>query len=192
MKLHALAFLAASGFLFPPQAPDPARGGLLAVLGAPGPHPSLGAEGELFGRFVGTWDVAYAQRTALGTWQRFRGELTFGWILEGTALQDVWTSFGPSGERTSGTSIRFHDAVRGVWHVTFIAPTFRAVVELEGRAEGENIVQNGRDPDGSLLRWSFREITADAFTWWGERSRDGGASWVLEEENHMRRRVETR
>jgi hypothetical protein len=39
-----------------------------------------------------------------------------------------------------------------------------------------------------MIRWSFRDLREDSFTWWGERSHDGGRSWKLEEENHMRRR----
>lgn len=171
---------------------DPARRAMIAALAANGPHPALGTEGELFDSFVGTWDVDYATLTPTGTWQRFKGELHFGWILDGYALQDVWTSYGAAGGRTSGTTIRFYDPARKSWRVTFIAPTFQAVVQLEGGTEGGNIVLRGMDPDGSLLRWSFRDIHADSFTWWGERSRDGGATWRLEEENKMRRRAEER
>lgn len=161
---------------------------MLAALGAAGPHPSLGQEAELFDRFVGTWDVAYSALTPAGTWQRFSGELRFGWILDGHAQQDIWISFGSGGARTAGTSVRFYDVKRKVWRVVWIAPTFQTVTLLEGGAEEDRIVLRGADADGSLLRWSFQDIRADAFLWRGERSRDGGTTWRLEEENHMRRR----
>jgi hypothetical protein len=37
------------------------------------------------------------------------------------------------------------------------------------------------------LRWSFNDITPDAFVWRGEHSTDGGASFRLVEEMRLRR-----
>jgi hypothetical protein len=39
-----------------------------------------------------------------------------------------------------------------------------------------------------MLRWSFNEIQTDSFIWRGEKSRDGGKTWRLREEHHMKRR----
>jgi hypothetical protein len=143
------AFLLALPLMpFQQDSGDPERRAMLEFLGASAPHRSLGAQGELFDRFVGTWDVDYSQLTSGGSWQRSRGELRFGWILDGTAIQDVWTVHGTAGGRTSGTTVRFYDATKKCWRVTFIAPAFHAVVQLEGGAEAENIVLRGPDTDG--------------------------------------------
>lgn len=44
-----------------------------------------------------------------------------------------------------------------------------------------------RCADGSLMRWSFVDTTPDSFTWRGELSTDGGATWRLEAEFFGRR-----
>ncbi|MGH9391548.1 MAG: hypothetical protein ACRD1Z_18245, partial [Vicinamibacteria bacterium] len=67
-------------------------------------------------------------------------------------------------------------------------PEYGLLTTLEGGAEGEAIVLRGTDSDGSSLRWSFNDMGADSFVWRGEISRDGGKSWRLEEDHHMRRR----
>ena len=47
-----------------------------------------------------------------------------------------------------------------------------------GRAEGCDIVQLGKWPDGQLMRWSFRKIAPNSFFWRGELSADDGATGV--------------
>jgi hypothetical protein len=39
-----------------------------------------------------------------------------------------------------------------------------------------------------MLRWSFNDLKGDSFIWRGEKSRDGGKTWKLEEEHQMKRR----
>lgn len=171
--------------------PVDARRAMIAALGAQAPHRELGAEAALFDRFVGTWDVDYSIFAEDGSVRRFSGELLFGWILDGHALQDIWVSYaapGTSAERTIGTSLRFFDRSARTWRVVFVAPSFGSILQLEGGAEGARIVLHGREADGTRLRWSFNEIQADAFVWRGELSRDEGATWRLQEEHHMRRR----
>ena len=50
---------------------------------------------------------------------------------------------------------------------------------LEGRAHGDDIVQDGTDETGAPVRWSFTEITPNSFRWLGERSADGGTTFRL-------------
>jgi hypothetical protein len=38
------------------------------------------------------------------------------------------------------------------------------------------------DEDDPQLRWRFTDITADAFTWRAESSRDAGTSWNSDEQ----------
>ena len=46
-----------------------------------------------------------------------------------------------------------------------------------------------QDTDGSEMRWSFNDIRPDSFVWRGEVSHDGGKTWWLQEEHHMKRRA---
>jgi hypothetical protein len=166
---------------------------MIAALAAHGPHPSLGAEARVFDRFVGTWDCEYSFHAEDGSVRRSAGELRFGWIIDGRAVQDIWIGYPekPNEERRIGTSVRVFDTKLRMWRVVFLAPAFNLVIHAQGGVEGDRIVLRGEDPDGGQLRWSFNEITNDFFIWRGEKSRDGGRTWRLEEEHRMTRRSGT-
>ena len=169
---------------------DP-RGDMIAVLPAQAPHPSLGHHADLFGRFVGTWDADYSFIAEDGSVRHSRGEVLFGWILDGYALQDIFLSYpkpGSTDERKMVTGVRFVDPKTDKWTVMFAAPAFGVAIRMEGGAEDDRIVLRGHDDKGALLRWSFNDIRPDSFVWRGETSHDGGKTWRLEEEHHMVRR----
>jgi len=164
---------------------------MVTILQAMGPHPSLGDQANVFGRFVGTWDAQYAVFTEDGKATRFPGELVVGWVMDGHALQDLFISYpkAPGKERVMGTTLRYFDQKSGLWRVVFISPTFDTVIKLTGGLEGDRIVLRGQDTDGSELRWSFNEMQPNSFVWRGESSHDGGKTWWLQEEHHMTRRT---
>jgi len=166
------------------------RRDMVRVLEAGGPHPSLADEAQVFGRFVGTWDVDYGERADGGKWTHYPGELIVGWVMDGRALQDLFISdpMTPGGERGMGTTLRYFDVKSKKWRVTYIEPVSDTVAQLSGGQEGDRIVLYGEGHQGSKLRWSFNDIKENSFTWRGERSRDGGKTWTLEEEHHMKRR----
>lgn len=168
-----------------------ARQAMVSVLSAPGPHPSLGDEARVWDRFVGAWDCDYTFFLEDGGVRRSRGELEFGWVMDGRAIQDIWITYPKEAgkERGIGTSLRFFDNKSKTWQVVFISPAYSAVLKVRGGTEGDRIVLRGVDDEGSMLRWSFNDIKPDSFTWRGEKSRDGGKTWKLEEEHHMRRRA---
>ena len=168
---------------------DP-RQAMLAALGAEHPHPSIANEARPFDRLVGTWDCDFTFYLDDGRVLRKKGELRFGWILDGRALQDIWITYPPDStkERSIGTSVRFFDTNRKLWRVVFVGPEHNYLVNVEGGLEGDRIVLRGIDTDGAQIRWTFMDIKDDSFTWHGEKSRDGGETWKLEEEHQMRRR----
>ena len=168
------------------------RGDELArTLAAVRPHPSLGDQARLFDQFVGIWDCDYSHFDAAGNvTARYSGEVTFGWILDGRALQDVWVG-EPSGtsERDIGTSIRFLDSSSGLWNVFWFAPEAGVVTTVKGGEVGDRILLEGKNEDGSLRRWSFNDIRPDSFVWRGERSTDDGKTWYLTADYRMTRRI---
>jgi len=163
---------------------------MINLLAASGPHRSLGTQGDLFGRFVGTWDADYSFIAENGTVRHRRGEVRFGWVLDGHALEDIFMGYpdSTSGERSMVAGIRWVDPKTGKWTLGFVAPAFDAVVRMEGGAEGDRIVLRGKDSKGVLLRWSFNDITPNFLIWRGESSYDGGKTWKLEEEHRLTRR----
>jgi hypothetical protein len=172
------------------QAAPDSRGDMIAALPAPGPHPSLGDQGQVFGRFVGTWDAAYTNYTENGGVTHYSGQVILGWIIDGRATQDIFSAYPtrPGTERSLGTTLRYYDTKTRQWCIVFIAPTFNSVWVMKGGVVGDRIVLLGKDDEGKSLRWSFNDIQPDSFTWRGEISRDSGKTWFLAEEHHMRRR----
>jgi hypothetical protein len=160
--------------------------GLLRYLPADGPHSDLGTRADLYGQFVGSWDLDNHQYDEKrDTWFDTLGEVHFGWILGGRAVQDLWGS----PERGFGTTIRAYDRAIDAWRIHWFAPGYASFCTLIGRADGDRIMQEGEQADGRPIRWSFSEITPDRFTWQGHISDDGGAGWRLEQEMRARRRA---
>ena len=50
---------------------------------------------------------------------------------------------------------------------------------LVAQRDGDNILQEGTDNDGILMRWIFTDIKQTSARWSGEASSDGGNSWIL-------------
>ncbi|MCI0446185.1 hypothetical protein L0152_23585 [bacterium] len=163
---------------------------MLTALAASGPNSSLGDQAQVFDRFIGTWDADFTFHTADGKISHSSGELIFGWVLDGLAVQDIWISYPKSAgkERSIGTSVRFFDTKSKMWRVVFVNPAFGAAINVEGGAVGDRIILRGKDIDGAEIRWSFNDMKDDSFVWRGEKSRDGGKTWALEEEHRMKRR----
>ena len=117
-------------------------------------------------------------------------------MLEGRAIQDVILS-PPRAERAEtgapaheyGTTVRFYDPRIDAWRVTFVAPVFGAIVTLIARPVGDDIVLEGRAPNNDLYRWTFSEITPDAFRWRGYESADERRTWFMGEEMRVTRRA---
>jgi hypothetical protein len=155
---------------------------ILAGLRADGPDPGLRDALMTFGLFVGVWalDVGYfdeAGRQIYGG----RWEWSCAWILGGRAIQDVIVDLSPQdqpGPRPGGTTIRYLHPDSGGWTVFYLGAVRGITVQLHGRAAGDEIILEGPDPDGTLNRWIFSDISAGAFTWTGRESRDGRA-WRL-------------
>jgi hypothetical protein len=168
--------------------------GLIAALHAGGPAPGHAAELDLYGRFVGDWEADIVAYAPGGARHRGEGEIHFGWILEGRAIQDVWmiprradAAAMPVAGNWCGTTLRIYDAALGAWRIYWIDPATNVYRQQVGRRQGADIVQEGVNETGALSRWSFTAITAHSFHWKGEVSSDEGASWRLLVEAFARR-----
>jgi hypothetical protein len=168
----------------------------LDALGADGPAADRTGKMELYGRFVGSWDLDVTQIADDGSQRRRPGEWHFGWALEGRAIQDVWI-VPPRGAmrqgdaaanvNSYGTTLRIYDPGIDAWQIQWSDPVTRNFLHMIGRGQGDDIVQLGTRPDGKPIRWSFSEITPSSFRWRGEISDDDGASWRLNVEFLARR-----
>ena len=164
---------------------------LVRGLAAVGPAPEMRDKLMLFGQFVGDWDIVEARFPQPdGTEVKKSGEVHFGWILDGRAIQDVWmTHVGtPSRATTVGTTIRFYDPKIDAWHVIWIAPGRGAIQIFVARLVGEEIVLEGQSEDGYPERWIFSEVTTNSFRWRAVESHDNQSTWELTEEMHIQRK----
>jgi hypothetical protein len=169
----------------------------LDALGAEGPADDRGGKMDLYGRFIGSWDLDVTQFPEDAPVRRRKGEWHFGWVLEGRAIQDVWI-VPPRGElrhgdatakiNSYGTTLRVYDPDIDAWRIQWTDPVTRSFLQMIGRTDGDDIVQLGTRPDGLQVRWSFSEITPNAFLWRGEISADNGTTWRVNTEFTARRR----
>ena len=77
--------------------------GLHEALHVDGPAGPDAERLHLYGQFVGSWDITWAGIGPDGRPVTARGELHFGWVLGGRAVQDVWIvpGRGARGEQIS-------------------------------------------------------------------------------------------
>jgi len=109
-------------------------------------------------------------------------------------VQDIWIIPGRGrpgeGQPPSafhGSTIRFYDPSIDAWRSTWVEPVNCRVRRFVGRpADGDILLVS--DEEDPQLRWRFTDIGADSFTWQGNVSRDGGRTWVLEEQMRATRR----
>jgi len=170
--------------------------GFATTLAAAGRSPEIPEAEDAYGWLVGSWELDVRHYrvdvAALG----LKGEAHFAWVLEGRAVQDTWimprrTERSSSLEKTTnmyGTTLRVWDAAIQAWRVTWMNPVTGLRDELVGRWIGREVVQVGRHPDGTPIRWIFREITPDSFRWTGEALEPDGKTWRLEGEFRAKRR----
>jgi hypothetical protein len=180
------------------QMPNTKSSDLIALLHADGPAPEHAEALKLYGQFIGDWETDIVAHAPDGVRHQGQGEIHFGWILEGRAVQDVWmiprrherrpdAPVMPIAGNWYGTTIRAYDPVIDAWRIWWIDPARGAYYQQIGRRQDADIVQEGTTEAGALSRWSFTEITPDSFHWKGEASFDNGASWRLLVEVFARR-----
>jgi hypothetical protein len=164
-------------------------------LHANGPNAEHARALQLYGQFVGDWAADIIAHGPDGASHRATGEIHFGWVLEGRAVQDVWIIPRPAGAPAFpiagnwyGTTLRVYDPTIDAWRIYWIDPGRSAFRRQIGRQHGENIVQEGTTDAGDFTRWSFSDITADSFHWRGEAKPSAATQWRLVVEVKAKRR----
>lgn len=161
------------------------RSPFLETLAAEGPSPDRAGNMDLYGWLIGSWELDVTGYPDGATVRRRPGEWHFGWVLEGRAIQDVWI-VPPRGIRPGdaaaqvnsyGTTLRTYDPRIDAWQIQWTDPVTQTYFTMIGGRQGDDIVQLGQGPGGTLIRWSFSEIKPQSFHWRGEVSADDGATW---------------
>ncbi|MFH0302457.1 hypothetical protein AAFX91_35860 [Bradyrhizobium sp. 31Argb] len=111
----------------------------LEALGADGAAADRAGKMDLYGRFVGSWDLDVTHIAEDGTRRERKGEWHFGWALEGRAIQDVWI-VPPRGElreadatanaNSYGTTLRVYDGELDAWLIQWTDPVTRTFLQM--------------------------------------------------------------
>ena len=152
-----------------------------AVLHADRPDPERESKLRLYAWLVGSWTMDVTTILENGERHQGNGEIHAGWVLHGRAIQDVWMipRFAerrpgiaelPGAGNWYGTTLRLYDPTIDAWRILWNDPAINFFTQQIGRARGEDIVQEGPDPRGGLMRWTFAEIERNAFHWTAERA----------------------
>jgi len=157
--------------------------GFIDAFIAAGPAADRADKMMLYGRLIGNWVFDAVVHRDDGTIHRGQGEIHFVWALDGRAIMDVWILPGIF----HGSTLRVYDPAIDAWHIHWSDPLKPLYTRQIGRAQGADIVQLGDMGHGVHLRWSFSDITPNAFRWRGERSTDAGRSWHLQADFRARR-----
>lgn len=173
------------------RATDPLQ--LAAVLEAGGPNPSLGIHAGVIDRLTGTWDVKYTDYSRDGKVTHRTGELTFGWVMDGRVMQDLWV-VNPSAAdegREVYSDLFFFDPKTNAWLSASVDPEHPSIARFTGHTGGDNrLVFESHDFGTEETRWSYNDIRSDSFVFRAEESGDGGRTWKVQSEYHMSRRHE--
>lgn len=166
---------------------------IIKGLAADGPDPMLKEKLMLFGQFIGDWEIDSQWFIPNGLTPTGKGEIHFGWILNGTAIQDVWSGHvdnPPPGFPSTGfgTTIRFYDPELDALRIIWIAPVGSIIQTFVARPVGDEIVLEGMTIDGKYPeRWILSEITPQSFHWRSVESYDDGKSWQITQKVFARR-----
>src|SRR5438876_1427318 len=130
---------------------------LISVLHAEAPAPDRAEKLQLYGRFIGDWDTKIIAHAADGARHEGSGEIHFGWILEGRAIQDVWmvprlaerpnAPPFPVAGNWFGTTIRVYDPNIDAWRIYWIDPARNIFRQQIGRQRGAG----GQDRNGRTV-----------------------------------------
>jgi len=157
------------------------------------PQSDLKNKLNLFGQFIGEWDFDWIGGKGTPDELRVPGEWIFSWILEGSAIQDVFICPSreekvrnpqPNGEY--GTTVRFYNPSKDAWDICYGGCGFMTV--LEAKQVGDQIIVTNKDGSDGLNQWIFSDITPNSFHWQNRISQDGGAVWNVYCELYARRR----
>jgi hypothetical protein len=151
---------------------------------------------RLYGWLVGRWEMDATFHREDGSIRHAQGEIHAGWTLAGRAIQDVWIVPRPDAPPTKpefgdfyGTTLRIYDPGLDAWHILWNDPVKQYYTRQIGRAQGNDIVQEGSTDSGMRVRWRFVEIAPRSFRWLGEHDPDASGRWRLQTE-FLARRVE--
>ena len=143
-------------------------GEFINVLVSKGKSNLIPEKDNLYGQFVGEWDFEWVDNQGTTGERHVQGEWIFAWVLEGTAIQDVFIcpsrkarikDYQP--DAAYATAVRMYNPNTEAWDILYT--DLGGATQLEGKREGNRIVQT--EINEKNIQWVFSEITATSFRW---------------------------
>jgi len=148
---------------------------------------------NLFGQFVGEWEFEGIIGKGTPEERRIPGEWIFSWILDGTAIQDVFIcpsrkecEKNPDPNAEYGTTVRFYNQSTDAWDMFY--GLSGATHILEGKQIGTQIIVKNKSESEGVAQWVFSDITPNSFHWQNRTSYDNGVTWTVNFELFARRK----
>jgi hypothetical protein len=148
----------------------------VTALRSAGPAADRAGKMGLYVFLIGGWAFDATVNKDDGSTHKGRGQIHASWAFDGRAIQDVWIL----PDVFYGTTLRVYEPALDAWHILWSDPLKQYYTWQIARARGRDIVQDGKLENGTLVRWSFLDMTPNSFRWLGERSFDNGASWSMQ------------
>ena len=123
---------------------------------------------DIFGALIGEWKIVWMDHLASEQMRKVQGEWIFSWVLDGSAVQDVFIVPSrderrktPQPDAEYGTTIRIYNPTTGCWDIFYgcAGETYR----LTGYKHGDELILI--ENTGHAMRYVFFEIAADSFKW---------------------------
>jgi hypothetical protein len=149
------------------------------------PNPNAPRELSQFAFIIGKWRGEAKLKRDDGTWENLKALWEGRYILDGYAIADEYRMVTPAGELlVLGMNLRSYDAQKKAWNLKWLNAldgtwTDPGPEELGGVvADGTAISYRMKEPMArhQFTRSTYTNISADHFTWRGDRS-DDGESW---------------
>jgi hypothetical protein len=151
-------------------------------VGAPNPNAPVAL--SRFAFLLGTWRCEARVKSPTGDWQSWQATWVGRFILDGYAIADEYRMTAPAGELiVLGMNVRTYDAAKQRWNIKWLDALAGTWVdlgpeELGGiRFDSQSIIYAFKEPMAThaYTRATYTNISADHFTWRGEKSDDGKA-----------------
>lgn len=148
------------------------------------PNPDAPDELSQFAFLIGSWKCDVRVKRSDGSDARHRAVWTARYILDGRVIADEYRETLPDGKLIRyGSTYRSYDAEQGTWvmkwHDALTSQWLDlGTPELGGvEVDASSISFKHHVPPDGIFRCTFSDICDHRFTWTGELSTDGGASW---------------
>ena len=135
---------------------------------------------DFFGSLVGEWEIEWTDRLYDATPRRVKGEWIFSWVLDGTAIQDLFIVpsrderlINKQPDAEYGTTLRIFNPKTSAWDIFY--GCMGEAIRLTARKVGEEIILT--ENTTRKMRYVFSDIKSSSFLWRKERMNEND-EWI--------------